>query len=64
MSSGFWILDVRPVRSTRGVVDWLRLNGELRPVPEALMAAIRKVAVIDAAKDPALLDRLAEGTAG
>lgn len=55
--------DLRSVRSTRGVVDWLRLNGELRSAPEILMAAIREVAVTDATEDQARLTSLAPGMA-
>lgn len=35
--------DLRPVRSTRGVVDLVRFGGELRPVPEPVIAELRRI---------------------
>ncbi len=35
--------DLRPVRSTRGVVGLVRFGGALRPVPEPVIAELRRV---------------------
>ena len=35
--------NLRPVRSTRGVVGLVRFGGELRPVPEPVIAELRRV---------------------
>lgn len=35
--------DLRPVRSTRGVVGLVRFGGELRPVPESVITELRRV---------------------
>jgi len=35
--------DLRPVRSTRGVVGLVRFGGELQPVPELVIAELRRV---------------------
>jgi transcriptional antiterminator RfaH len=35
--------DLRPIRSTRGVVGLVRFGGEPRPVPEALIAELQRV---------------------
>jgi transcriptional antiterminator RfaH len=48
-------VNVHPVRSTPGAVDWVRIGGELWPVPETLITAMRQVNVADDAADEALL---------
>jgi transcriptional antiterminator RfaH len=35
--------DLRPVRSTRGVIGLVRFGGEPRPVPEPVMAELRRL---------------------
>ena len=35
--------DLRPIRSTRGVIGLVRFGGEPQPVPEAVMAELRRL---------------------
>ena len=43
--------DLRPIRSTRGVIGLVRFGGEPRPAPDALIAALQRLCASDGVLD-------------